>query len=89
MGEAIVKYQIKKIIRRLLINSNNDVLLDDYIMSYMSGKCQVCFQFHTILKSKYIFRQKKNVCMTCYKLNHSHFVTSLAWSFHFDWEPPR
>ena len=54
MGEAIVKYQIKKIIRRLLINSNNDVLLADYIMSYMSGKCQVCFQFHTILKSKYI-----------------------------------
>jgi len=39
---TIEKYQIKKIIRQLLINSNNDVLLADYIMSYVGEKIYCC-----------------------------------------------
>ena len=39
---TIEKYQIKKIIRQLLINSNNDVLLADYIMSYVGEKKCYC-----------------------------------------------
>ena len=38
MEEAFTKYQIKKIIDKLLINSNNDILLTFEILSFLKNK---------------------------------------------------
>ena len=79
MDEAIVKYQIKKIIEKLLINSNNEVLLTFEILSYSFGKCQLCQKFVAILKYRKIFLKEKNVCITCYDKNHRYYLNCMPW----------
>jgi len=64
--------EIKKIIKQLLINSNNDVLLANYIMSFIDKKCKICLKFY-ILSSQYIFAQKLNICTTCYKFSQRYY----------------
>ena len=77
MTEAVIeKYQIKRIIRRMLINSNNDVLIADDIISYMGGKCQICYKFRIILKTKHIFKEKQNICTSCYTSKQDHFLVN-------------
>jgi len=83
MDERIVEYQIKKIIKNLLIHSNNDILLADNIMSYIKNTCKICFKLNIVLQTKYvsvaqsgyIYKQKQDICKTCYKSNKNHFIT--------------
>ena len=80
MEEAFTKYQIKKIIEKLLINSNNDILLTFKILSYSFGKCDLCHKFVAILKCRKIYFEKQNICIACCnKHNNKYHLNSMSW----------
>jgi len=79
MEEVLIKYQFKKIIKKLLIDSQNDILLTNEILSYVFGKCQLCQKFVAILKCRIIFLKNKNVCTACYDRNFRYYLECMPW----------
>ena len=66
--ERGTKRHIRKCIQDKLIETNNEVLLTNHIMSYLKGYCNYCGCSVTTLKSSRLTNYK-NTCVTCYKKN--------------------
>lgn len=66
--ERGIRRNLKKVVKQKLSNTNNEILLTNIILSYLSGPCDKCGFKVSTLKTHRLY---KNICVTCYKSLHS------------------
>lgn len=62
--ERGIRRCLRQVVREKLADTNNEILLTNEILSYLSGYCNKCGIKVSILKTH---RRYKNICFTCYK----------------------